>query len=171
MTKQNRPYRLIFTILVSIVVSDQLTKILATAWLKDQPPRVYLDGIARLEFVRNPGAFLSLGASLDDGARFWILTAGVSVFLVIAGWILFFRTNNLLYAVSLALIVAGGIGNLIDRVLYGSVIDFMNLGFGNLRTGVFNIADMAISLGAVLMLVDTVRSMMSESRARSKAGS
>ncbi len=152
-----RPYALIFTVLIATIGLDQFTKLLAHEWLMGQPPSIFLGGLARLEYVRNPGAFLSLGATLSDGARFWILTAGVSIFLAIAAWVLFFRTTHRMYAASLALIISGGIGNLIDRVLYGSVIDFMNLGVGSLRTGVFNVADIAISLGAVLMLFDSFR--------------
>jgi len=58
----------------------------------------------------------------------------------------------------MALFVAGGASNLIDRVTYGMVIDFMNVGIGSLRTGIFNVADMAIMLGAGILLLEASRS-------------
>jgi signal peptidase II len=57
-----------------------------------------------------------------------------------------------------ALFVAGGASNLLDRILYGTVIDFMNVGIGPLRTGIFNVADMAIMLGAGILVLEGYRS-------------
>jgi signal peptidase II len=57
----------------------------------------------------------------------------------------------------MALFVGGGASNLFDRLARGSVVDFMNVGFGPVRTGIFNVADMAILLGAVLVVIDSYR--------------
>ena len=57
-----------------------------------------------------------------------------------------------------ALIAAGGVSNLLDRITYGMVIDFMNVGIGSLRTGIFNVADMAIMLGAAILVREGYRS-------------
>jgi signal peptidase II len=71
-----------------------------------------------------------------------------------------------LSALVLALFMAGGFSNLVDRVLRGSVIDFLNVGIGHLRTGVFNVADVAIMAGAALLTVDAIR----ERQARPSSG-
>jgi signal peptidase II len=61
-------------------------------------------------------------------------------------------------ALGVALFVAGGASNLLDRITYGKVVDFMNVGLGPLRTGIFNVADMAIMLGAAIVVVVGYRS-------------
>jgi signal peptidase II len=133
--------------------------------VKDRPPRIYLGDFFRIEYAENPGAFLSLGAGLSADTRFWVFAVAVGLFLLGASWVLF-RENlgesaaipaekrlDRLTAFSLAVIVGGGIGNLIDRSTRANhgVVDFLNMGIGNLRTGIFNVADMAIMLGVILL--------------------
>lgn len=143
------------TILVSIVGCDQATKELATKSLQDQVPHTYLSNTVRLEYALNPGGFLSVGASLPSAFRKWvfvginsILLTAVAVFLVIK------RRMHLMMFVSFTSILAGGIGNLIDRVNNaGQVIDFINVGVGPLRTGVFNVADVGVTGGVVALFI------------------
>lgn len=156
--------------IVGLIGIDQATKVLAVQYIQNQPPMVYLGGLFRMEYAENSGAFLSLGAALPAEVRFWIFIVAVGGFLVGAAWVLFFDRKGTflngksknpsvnhpldrLTAFSLAIIVGGGIGNLIDRIMRPNhgVIDFLNVGFGNLRTGIFNIADMAIMLGVILL--------------------
>lgn len=137
-----------------LIVADQWTKVLAIENIQGNPPTSYLGGIFRLEFAINPGAFLSLGSGLSTETRFWVFIVAVGGFLGGAAWVLFRdRTLDLVNAFALSIIVGGGVGNLIDRVFRANhgVIDFLNVGFGNLRTGIFNIADMAIMLGVILL--------------------
>jgi signal peptidase II len=144
-------------IMAPTIISDQLTKVLA----RDSLSGVllsYLGDTIRLQRTENAGAFLSLGAELDPTSRLLIFTVGIGVFLIVGVWILIQRTSmNRWNTVSMSLIIAGGIGNLIDRAVKGSVTDFMNVGIGWLRTGVFNIADMAIMAGIFAMLWSSFR--------------
>jgi signal peptidase II len=101
--------------------------------------------------ARNDGAFLSLGSAIGESSGGMLLSSIVGV--VLAGLLLYLfvsRPQNPLVGVSIALVVAGGVSNLIDRVRYGYVVDFLNVGIGPLRTGIFNVADMAIMAGVIL---------------------
>lgn len=144
---------------VVVVVLDQLTKIAAVRWLAGESPRVWLGGSFRLQYVENRGAFLSLGASLPDGVRTGIFVVAVlAILVVISVYILRGKqvARGELWAASL--FTSGGLGNLIDRVFLGYVRDFANVGIGPVRTGVFNVADMAITAGAVVLLIHLFRS-------------
>ena len=103
----------------------------------------------------NPGGFLSLGTNLAPDLRFWIFAGLNAAFLAgIVGTLVLKWNMRLLCFVALILALAGGIGNLIDRVLHnGLVIDFLNLGIGPVRTGIFNVADMALMAGAIALLL------------------
>ncbi len=134
-------------LLSSTIILDQLTKV----WARESLPtyvQSYLFDTFRLVHSENTGAFLSLGASLSETARFWIFTVAVGIFLLAALWMLYFgKGQDKWGTLALALVVGGGISNLIDRATRGSVTDFLNVGIGWLRTGIFNIADMAIMAG------------------------
>lgn len=147
-------------VVVLVIVVDQVTKMLARATLATSEPLLFAGGIARLLYAENPGAFLSLGADLPPDLRFWIFAVLVALLLV-ALVIYLLRTSAqtpLLMLVAVSLFVAGGIGNLIDRLFNdGRVIDFMQVGVGWLHTGVFNVADMAIMAGVGLVLLSMLR--------------
>lgn len=149
----NRWKLIVFTILVNIIV-DQLTKVWAIQSLKEAPTYRFLGDTFRLQYAENPGAFLSLGAGLSPTMRFLVLTIIVAFFLV-AATVYLFRSPQMgtARAIGLSLLIGGGISNLIDRAFRegGRVIDFLNLGVGDLRTGIFNIADIAIMAGIALV--------------------
>jgi signal peptidase II len=136
---------------------DRVTKHLATTYLADRPTRSFLADTVRLTYAENTGGFLSLGANLPPAARttiFTLATGLVLAVLLVVAW----RTRAAGWrAPALALFIAGGVSNWIDRVATGSVVDFLNVGIGWLRTGVFNVADMAIMLGAGLFLLAELR--------------
>ena len=144
---------------VLVVVLDQLTKIAAVAGLAGEAPRRWLGGALSLESVETRGAFLSLGASLPDWLRTGIFVVAVlAVLVLISVYILKGKevARGELWAA--ALFTSGGAGNLIDRILLGYVRDFAHMGIGPVRTGVFNLADMAITAGAVVLLIHLFRS-------------
>ena len=121
---------LIFVVLVSCVGCDQTTKSIAQSYLPSTAAWSFLGDTVRLQLAHNTGAFLGLG----DAMLAKHLHA-VGVF-------------------AIALYFAGGVSNVIDRWAYGGyVIDFINLGIGPVRTGIFNVADMFIMLGAVILLI------------------
>lgn len=142
---------LIAPVLLSCVGCDQVTKNIARQGLANSGPIAFLNDIFRLQYVENPGAFLSIGAGSPENIRFWIFIFFVGVFLAgMLAYLLVSPKNSKAIIISLSLVVGGGVGNLIDRIFNdGRVIDFMNIGIGSLRTGVFNVADMAISFGVV----------------------
>ncbi len=138
-----------------VVLLDQLTKYLAIQLLDGKGVISLVGDSLRFLLVENRGGFLSLGASLPDGLRDIIFLFVTTIFLVgFFFYTLFDRQSTPFILVSSSLIIGGGIGNLIDRSLReGAVIDFVNVGIGGLRTGIFNIADMAVLFGCMLLLV------------------
>jgi signal peptidase II len=102
---------------------------------------------------------MSLGSSLSETARFWLMTVGVGILLAgILGYLLFARGLSKSTIAAFSLILGGGMSNLFDRVTHsGMVIDFMSIGFDVLRTGVFNFADVAITSGVGLYVLHSFR--------------
>jgi len=155
-TKINRN-ALILTIITSTVIIDQITKVIARNNLPGRSPIRFLDDLFILQYSENTGAFLSLGANLPEWLRVLIFSILVGLILGWVAWSLFKDKDLHHYkTVYLSLIVGGGTGNLIDRITRGSVTDFMNMGFGNLRTGIFNVADIAVTAAAVIMLIELI---------------
>ena len=117
-----------------------------------------------LQVVYNRGAFLSVGSSLPEAWRFGLFLIGVGcVLLGILTYAVLSRPRHPSGVVAVALLFAGGVGNLIDRVTSGgSVADFINLGIGPVRTGMFNVADLAITVGALILLSAALRRQLTE---------
>jgi signal peptidase II len=138
-----------------VLLVDQSTKHLARVHLQHQDMRHYLGETVTLLYAENAGAFLSLGADLPAVVRQVILNGIVGIGLAVAAWVLFTgRMHSKWDELALAFILAGGVGNLIDRVRnHGRVTDFIYLAAGPLHTGVFNVADMAITSGVVWLML------------------
>ena len=143
---------------------DQAAKAIARDALASSPPLTLLGGAVRLEYTENPGAFLSLGANLPPAARFLVGVVFVAVSLA-ALLVFALRAAGLSprQRTGLALILGGGLGNLIDRLInHGQVIDFVSLGIGRLHTGIFNLADVAITAGVLMVFLSFRRRSGSE---------
>ncbi|HEV7425322.1 MAG TPA: signal peptidase II [Thermoanaerobaculia bacterium] len=138
-------------IVIITIAADQAAKAVARRTLMNAYP--VKRGILTLLHTENPGAFLSLGADLSPNVRHIIFDGLVSVGLVAAAFVLFTgRMQPGTDDVAIAFIVGGGAGNLIDRFrLGGRVTDFLFLQAGPLHTGVFNVADMAITCGVICL--------------------
>lgn len=151
-------------LLLSCVGCDQATKILAKSHLASRLPMEYLNGAVRIQYAENTGAFLSLGANLPEEARFILFVLLVGPILI-TGLAFAFRSDRMAPAQKMGLILAvgGGMGNLIDRIAHGAVVDFVSLGIGPLRTGIFNLADVAITAGLVLFLAAGARETEAQS--------
>ncbi|HVE85931.1 MAG TPA: signal peptidase II [Myxococcales bacterium] len=149
---------MVAALLSTTIGCDQATKLLAKSALPNTLPQSFLGDVFRLTYAENRGAFLSLGAALPEWARFWVLNVGVALVLVaLLFHALWGRKVDPSQAAAYALVVGGGLGNWLDRVLRGgTVVDFMNLGVGPVRTGVFNVADVAIMAGAAVLLLGGV---------------
>lgn len=137
---------------VFLVVVDQWVKVLAVAGLKGYSAHSYLGGTVVVEYAENRGAFLSLGATLSEDARFWVFVCGVAFILAFCLYSMARSLSHTASSMAFALVIAGGIGNLIDRIAQGYVVDYIHMGFGGVRTGVFNVADVAISAGLILLM-------------------
>jgi signal peptidase II len=153
-----RRLALIVPILLICIAVDQATKALAQALL---PPGTIslLGDLVRLQLSENVGAFLSLGAGLPPEIRFLIFTVA-STLLVIAVIVYTALDPSLPgdMIVALSCVAGGGLSNLIDRATRdGRVIDFLNFGIGNLRTGILNIADIFITFGALYVIWAGIR--------------
>lgn len=136
-------------LLVWTVGCDQTSKQLARVELNRTGSLALAGGLVELRLANNPGSFLSLGALLPNPARFIIFTAGVGVGLAALAAYLVCRARMELWRfVGLSLVLAGGISNLLDRVLrHGLVTDFITVRFGPFQTGVFNAADVLVMIG------------------------
>jgi signal peptidase II len=152
------------TVLVSLVFlacvgCDQITKGVAREHLVTGESHSFLGDTFRLIHAENTGAFLSLGDALPERLRSAIFIGGAAILCLAALWAaLLARDLGRSQVVALSLIASGGISNWIDRLIYdGRVTDFLNLGLGGLRTGIFNVADMALMLGVGLYFLSSLR--------------
>ena len=146
---------LLIVILVLNIAADQITKSMMRAHigLYDQFP--FFDGHVTLLHVENTGAFLSLGGKLAQPFRFILLTLVPVLALAAAmAFVLLKNRLSMLLSVGIVFCIGGGIGNLYDRIVHGSVTDFVHLQFGPLQTGIFNSADVSIMIGLGLILLD-----------------
>ena len=143
------------TVLALSIGCDQLLKQVARTFLQYSPPISFLNDIARLQYAENRGIMLSIGASLSPEMRFWIFIVAVGLLLMaMLAYILWSPEMDRTQTVAWALIVSGGLGNLIDRITKnGAVIDFISIGFGVIRTAVFNLADALVFAGLFLLLI------------------
>lgn len=135
---------------------DRLTKQMAREHLMYTEPRSYFHDTFRLEYVENTGAALSVGDELPQKVSFWLLS--VVPLAILLGLFIYVIINlnnfSLLKLFCFALVIAGGLGNIFDRIMYDRhVTDFMNLGINNIRTGIFNMADVYITAGVIGLFI------------------
>lgn len=147
---------LFFSCCVAFISCDRVTKDLAKEHLKDKATITYLNNTVRLQYVENTGAALGLGDDLPKVASFWLLSIlPLVILLVVAIYTLKnMQQMGMMKIFSIALVFSGGIGNIIDRILFDRhVTDFLNLGIGNIRTGIFNVADVCVTAGVVGLFI------------------
>jgi signal peptidase II len=108
-----------------------------------------------LTYVRNTGAAFSFLSQAGGWQRWFFAGLALTVSVVITVWLARLKKDETLLAVALALILGGAVGNLVDRLLYGYVIDFLDVYYRDWHWPAFNIADSAITLGVILMLVES----------------
>jgi signal peptidase II len=151
-----RQITLVCLVSIFIIVADQWSKIYVRQNLQPWGTLSYLGGFFQLQRSENTGAFLSLGANHHEDVRFWVFTVGVGVFLLaLMGYLFVTRSLSFSKILCFSFLLGGGVGNLIDRATRGSVTDFMILAVGPVHTGIFNIADMAITSAVIYLLFDS----------------
>ena len=140
-------------------VAGFVAKAAALRYLSGRPPVEWLGGAVRFSLTENAGAFLGLGGSLPEAARRALFVGVMAV--VLAGalaWLLLAAVRlSPARSIAAGLILGGGIVNLVDRLPDGLVTDYAVVSLGSLRTGVFNLPDMAIMAGAILWIGGSLR--------------
>lgn len=144
---------------VAVIVLDQWTKWMVEAHLPHHAAHPVIPGFLNLTHVRNTGVAFGLFASEGVGDGSWLLTLlGLAALSAVGVYFWYAPAGDRLLLVALALVVGGAIGNLIDRVSSGAVTDFIDVYVGLHHWPSFNVADSAISIGIVLMAIDSFRS-------------
>ncbi len=143
---------LLLVVLIGTISCDRVTKRIATHTLAGAANHSFLADTVRIAYVENTGGFLGLGAGFSPRGRAAVFVVATGVLLLtmaiaVVGW----HWDGWSLA-GLTLFLAGGTSNWIDRVVHGRVVDFLNLGVGPLRTGIFNVADVAIITGLNLLV-------------------
>jgi signal peptidase II len=136
------------------ILADRLTKMLATALLMGRRPAAYLKNLIVFYYAENSGAFLSLGAGWNICFKYFVFIIIPIGFCAAILVYLMAREKETIRIVLLSCIAGGGIGNLIDRLFNEfKVVDFLNFGIGNFRTGILNVADLSVTFGAVILVI------------------
>lgn len=142
---------------VIVVLLDQVTKLLAESWLVMHQPVAVFPGFNWM-LAYNTGAAFSFLADAGGWQRWFFIGLGCAVGIGLSIWLTRIKPHEVWLAAAVALILGGAVGNLIDRALYGQVIDFIQLYYQRWYWPAFNIADSAISVGAALLIFDSLHS-------------
>lgn len=143
----------IITVLGNILI-DRITKIMAQVFLKGEDIKSYFADILRISYVENTGAFLSLGSGWPLVVKYIVLLIIPTIFCFYGIFYCIKKITDAKKIIFISTIIGGGLGNIIDRAFFDfRVIDFLNFGIGNVRTGVLNVADLSVTFGAILFLV------------------
>jgi signal peptidase II len=148
----SRKRTLFWGVIVSVVLVDAFTKVLAVDSLIPRMPHALLGDFVRLTLVYNPGAAFGLHIGKYSREIFSALSIGALILL----WQMYrsTRAGDRVRTLALALVCSGAVGNLIDRVKSArGVVDFLDVGIGVHRWPTFNVADMAVSCGAVVLAI------------------
>ncbi|MBL0358955.1 MAG: signal peptidase II [Chitinophagaceae bacterium] len=140
---------------LTLISWDRASKELAKEHLKDKATLSYFHDTIRLQYVENTGAAMGFADDLPKQLSFWLLSmAPLALLLGMSGYVI--KNSDKMNGAKMAaftLIIAGGLGNIYDRIVFDRhVTDFMNIGINDLRTGIFNFADVCITAGAILLL-------------------
>jgi signal peptidase II len=139
-----------------VVVFDQATKFLVTRFL-ELYDRVVVLPVLDFTLLHNTGAAFSLLANASGWQRGFFVTLGIVVSAALVAWLWRLPRGEKFLPLALSLIIGGAIGNVIDRIAHGYVIDFIHAHWGGAYFPAFNIADSAITIGAALLIFDAFR--------------
>ena len=162
--RRPKDYILYISIIVACIAADQFTKWLAVSFLDPYGTTQLIKGVLHLTYMENTGAAFGMLANSP-----WVFnTFSVIAILALSLYLFLGHATGKLYEISVALIVAGGIGNMIDRIGRGYVVDFID--FTRVYfPGIFNGADSFVCIGAGLMILALIREIIAESRAIKEA--
>ena len=135
-----------------ILIADQFTKVLIVGYYQ-LGDSTYVTSFFNLVRWHNTGAAFSFLAGASGWQRWFFTVIGLLAAAVIV-WMLKSHAGQKLFAFALACILGGALGNVVDRILYGHVVDFLDFHWGGWHFPAFNIADSAITIGAVCLILD-----------------
>jgi signal peptidase II len=148
---------IIFALILANYGCDQVTKSMARKQIPDNERIEVIGERFILTKAENTGMMLGSGSNLDPTAKTIIVYILPTVMLTVLFFFTLFQTKlNHLMVFSLTFIIGGGFGNIIDRIRYGSVTDFLHMDFGMVQTGIFNLADVSIMIGAILIMLISI---------------
>jgi len=146
---------LIVLLPLAVILCDQISKVIVRQNVESNARIALVDKYLTLTKVENNGAFLSLGNNLP---RIFYVLLMIALPLIVVGFGIYYLLikDNLskLFTIGICLFAGGGIGNVIDRIFYGSVTDFLYFDFVIFHTGVVNIADIAVTTGLFVLIFD-----------------
>ncbi len=156
-----------FIVLLLLVIlnvgCDQVSKIIVRQKIDYNESISLIENHFTLTKVENTGAFLSMGDELPDAVRFIVLSLLPILVLGFGLYYLFTHTNlPILMQLGMCFLLGGGIGNIFDRLKFGSVTDFLHIDFGLFSTGVFNFADVSIMIGIGILLIQSFKKKIIE---------
>jgi signal peptidase II len=161
--KKKKPLKFIALLLLVILNlgCDQLSKTIVRQKIDYHENISLIENHLTLTKVENTGAFLSMGHDLPDAIRFTLLSL-MPILVLGFGLYYLFTQKDLpkLMQIGMSFLLGGGIGNIYDRIKFGSVTDFLHMDFGIFRTGVFNFADVSIMIGIGLLLIQSLSSKL-----------
>ena len=145
----------ITTIVFLSIALDQISKIWVRNNFESYIENSIIGDVFTLIKVENTGAFLGMGSELSETLRILLLIVlPIIVLISITIYTYIDKTLDKISIIGFSLIIGGGIGNIFDRIVYGSVTDFLYLDFGGMfKTGIFNIADLSVTTGMILILI------------------
>ena len=164
---KKRSIQLIFLLCVVLanIGCDQVSKAIVRKQIDAHEHISLIDQHLILTRVENTGAFLSLGEDLPPVLKVWVLTVLPTIALFLVLWWLFQQAGHRTISLFAAgCIAGGGIGNVYDRIVYGSVTDFIYIHAGFFRTGIFNFADISITAGIIVLITTQYWQLFKEKR-------
>jgi len=150
------PLPWLFLLSAAIIIVDQLTKTLVSAQLDYGVPQTVFPGFDLL-LAHNYGAAFSFLGDQSGWQRWGLAAIAVAASVFIVAWLLRLPRKQMLLGAALACILGGALGNLYDRVMLGYVVDFISVYHGEWRFATFNVADVALNVGAFLIVLDILR--------------
>ena len=157
-SKKNR-YSLITLIVVLSIAFDQVSKIWVRNNFESYTEKSIVGDVFTLIKVENTGAFLGMGSELSEIPRILLLIVlPIIVLISITLYTYLEKTLDQTSIIGFSLIIGGGIANIFDRIVYGSVTDFLYINLGGIfKTGIFNIADVSVTTGMILILISSFK--------------
>jgi signal peptidase II len=161
--KAPKDYIIYSAIIVVGIILDQVTKALAVAYLKAIETFPLIEGVLHLTYAENTG--MAFGMLKEHR---WVFMVTSTILILAMGFYLYaMKSENRLYDVAIAMVVSGGIGNMIDRIGLGYVVDFID--FRLINFAVFNGADSFVCVGAGLLMLALIRDLIAESKKAKEA--